>query len=64
MNMFKHILSQILIAIVAIATTLLFIDEFDWDRFLTLSIVAVVVVPIAIHYSYVRERKKRVDSRS
>lgn len=64
MNMFKHILSQILIAIVAIATTLLFIDEFDWDRFLTLSIVAVVVVPLAIHCSYVRERKKRVDSRS
>jgi cell division protein FtsW (lipid II flippase) len=64
MNMFKHILSQILIAIVAIATTLLFIDEFDWDRFLTLSIVAVVVVPLAIHRSYVRERKKRLDSRS
>lgn len=59
MNMFKHILSQILIAIVAIAITLLVIDEFNKDTFLVSSLIAILVVPTAIHISEERERKKR-----
>ena len=60
--MFKHILSQILIAIIAIATTLMITDEFDWDKFLISSFTAILVIPIAIIIiSYARERKKSVD---
>ena len=60
--MFKHILSQILIAIIAIATTLMITDEFDWDKFLISSFTAILVIPITIIIiSYARERKKSVD---
>ncbi len=48
-----------MIAIVAIAITLLVIDEFNKDTFLVSSLIAILVVPTAIHISEERERKKR-----
>lgn len=60
-NMFKRILLQSLVVIVAIATTLLITGEFDLSKFLISSITAILVVSLAVLILHIAKRKKRVD---
>ena len=60
-NMFKRILLQSLVVIVAIATTLLITGEFDLNKFLISSFTAILVVSLAVLILHIAKRKKRVD---